>query len=78
MDYKLQAKLILCEHNAEIMSHTSDASFIGVNDMWEFTLSECAFILTEKMLEGKYNPMEFNSIRNELSKLINDLFIPYA
>ena len=78
MDYKHAAELILCEHTNGVMSCTSDLAFDNISDMWEFTLEECAFILTSKFMEGVYNPMEFNAIRNELSKLINELFIPYA
>lgn len=78
MDYKHQAELILCEHNNGVMSCTSDLTFDNIQDMWEFTLEECAFILTNKLLEGKYSPMQFNAIRNELAKLINNIFIPFA
>ena len=41
-----------------------------MNDMY----SECAFILTEDLLEGKLTPMQYATVRNELGLIIWDLF----
>ena len=74
MDYKYEAKNILYRHSEGVMSCTSDLTFDSVQNMLEFTIQECAWILTDDFLEGKYNPIQFNAIRNELAKLINDIF----
>lgn len=73
MDYKYEAKKILYEHTEAVMS-SATTEFESNEDMYEFTLKECAFILTENLLEGKYNPMQYNAIRNELSKMLWDIF----
>ena len=34
----------------------------------------CSNILTKDFIDGKYTPMEYNAIRNELGKLLWKLF----
>jgi hypothetical protein len=42
--------------------------------MMEDVYENCAFILTNYLIEGKYTPMQFNAIRNELGKMIWNIF----
>lgn len=44
-----------------------------MEDMYE----ECAFILSEDMLEGKLNPLQYAAVRNELGKMIWKIFEPH-
>jgi hypothetical protein len=36
--------------------------------------NNCAFILTSYLIEGKYTPMQYNAVRNELGKAIWNIF----
>jgi hypothetical protein len=76
MDYIYEAHCILYEHCEAVMSSIT-TEFKTNEAMLEFTTKECAFILTEKLLEGKYTPMQYNAIRNELSALLWNLFEPH-
>ena len=72
MDYN-EARKILYEHTSAIMS--ACATEFGSNtEMLEFTTKECGYILTEYLLEGKYTPMQYNAIRNELAQLLWGVF----
>lgn len=76
MDYNHEAKKILYEHSEGVMSCCT-TEFETNEEMLDFMIQECAFILTEKFLEGKYTPMQFNAIRNELSTILNQKFAPF-
>jgi hypothetical protein len=73
MDYKSEAKEILYEHCEAVMT-CATMEFETNRGMYEFTTKECAFILTERLIEGKYTPMQYNAIRNELSALLWGIF----
>lgn len=77
MDYNWEATKILNEHCAGVMS-CATMEFETNEAMLEFTTEECAFILTEYLLEGKYTPMQYNEIRNELSALLWGIFGPHV
>ena len=73
MDYRFEAEKILCEHTSAVMSSAHEDN----QSMLEFTISECGFILTQHLLEGKYTPMQYNAIRNELAPMLWKLFEPH-
>lgn len=70
-----EAFKILCEHNFAVMS-CAHCEFESNQEMLESTTSECAFILTTNLVEGKYTPMQFNAVRNALSELLWKIFEP--
>ena len=72
-DAKAQALDILCEHNTAILSGIH-CEFSSNEDMLDVTTEECAFILTNRLVEGKYTPMQFNAVRNELAELLWKVF----
>ena len=47
------------------------------DELYECMTEECANILTEDFLDGKYTPMEYNAIRNELAKVLWNIFEPH-
>ena len=63
-----------------IMAHTEGVMNCGCyepksnDELCQFMLHECAYILTEEFLEGKYTPMQYNAIRNEVAKILNGIF----
>jgi uroporphyrinogen-III decarboxylase len=46
-------------------------------EMWEFVISECANILTAKMLSGEIDPCLLNETRNVLAEMIDSYFSPF-
>ena len=68
-----EAKSILYAHTAAFISgihyepETADELCCTISE-------ECGFILTERWLEGYYNPIEYNAVRNELARLIDERF----
>lgn len=76
MDYDFEARTVLYEHTNAVMS-SCVTEFKSNLDMLDYTANECAYILTERLLEGKYTPMQYNAIRNKLAKLLWDVFDPY-
>ena len=40
------------------------------NELYETMATECAHILVEDWLDGKYSPMEYNAVRNELASIL--------
>jgi hypothetical protein len=76
MDYVYEAQSILYAHCEGVMS-CATIEFENNRDMLEFMTQECAYILTERLLEGKYTPMQYNAIRNELSALLWGIFEPH-
>ena len=76
MDYKHEAESILYEHTSAIMS-SAHIEFDTNEDMFNFTNEECGFILTKRLLEGKYTPMQYNAVRNELAEMLWSIFGPH-
>jgi hypothetical protein len=76
MDYKYEAQKILCEHTSAVMSSTH-IEFETNEAMLEFTIQECGFILTNYLIEGKYTPMQYNAVRNELAPMLWKIFEPH-
>lgn len=73
MDYAYEASKILCENTNAYMQSVR-AEYTSNRDMMEDMYENCAFILTNYLIEGKYTPMQFNAIRNELGKAIWNIF----
>ena len=76
MDYAYEASKILCE-NTKAYMQSVHAEYDSNRDMMEDMYENCAFILTNYLIEGKYSPMQFNAIRNELGKAIWKIFERY-
>jgi hypothetical protein len=72
-DPEWEAREILMQHSEGVMQ-CGIFEPKGNAELYEFTLQECAYILTTNLIEGKYSAMEFNAIRNELGKLLNKMF----
>lgn len=76
MDYAYEASKILCENTNAYMQGVH-AEYDSNRDMMESMYENCAFILTDYLIKGNYTPMQFNAIRNELGKMIWNIFKPY-
>ena len=73
MDYAYEASKILCE-NTKAYMEAVHAEYDSNRDMMEDMYENCAFILTNYLIEGKYTPMQYNAVRNELGKAIWNIF----
>ena len=73
MDYAYEATKILHENTNAYMQGVY-AKYDSNREMMEDMYNNCAFILTNYLIEGKYTPMQFNAIRNELGKAIWNIF----
>lgn len=73
MDYKHEAMLIICEHTNAYLQAVK-VEYTTNHDMMNDMYTECAFILTSYLLEGKYTPMQYAAIRNELGSMIWNIF----
>ena len=69
-----QAEQIVQEHVHALMCSTSDYDPKSEEDLKDFMLSECAYILTDKLLKGEYTPLEYNAVRNAVTALIHGVF----
>ena len=77
MDINYEARSIIHQHTNAFMSAANYEPESEV-ELLECMLSECAFILTEDFIKGKYKPMEYNAIRNEIAKILNGIFSTIA
>lgn len=73
MNYSYEARKIIHEHTVAMIS-SSEYNPESNEKLLEFMTDECAFILSEHFMDGEYNPMEYNAIRNELARLLWSLF----
>lgn len=64
---------ILCEHTTAMVSGVH-AEYDNTQDMLDCTTEECAYILTSRFAEGKYTPLQYAAVRNELATLLWKLF----
>ena len=76
MDYAYEASKILRE-NTNAYMQSAYVEYDSNKDMMEDMYNNCAFILTNYLIEGKYTPMQFNAVRNELGKMIWHIFKPH-
>jgi hypothetical protein len=77
MDYAYEARKILYESTNAYMRGVH-AEYESNGDMMDDMYENCAFILTNYLIEGKYTPMQFNAVRNELGKMIWNIFKPHV
>ena len=75
IDINYAARNIIHQHTKAFMS-AANYEPESNEELWDCMLSECSFILTEDFIEGKYTPMEYNAIRNEVAKILNGIFAP--
>ena len=73
MDYAYEASKIICEYTNGYLQGII-AHYNSNRDMMEDMYENCAFILTNYLIEGKYTPMQYNEVRNELGKAIWNIF----
>ena len=76
MDCKLEARNIIAEHTEALMKSTCLERETNM-DLYDVMIEGCSYILTEALLEGKYTPMQYNAIRNELADMIWNIFKPH-
>ena len=69
------ARRIIHQHTEAMMS---SVEFCPKNnrELYDEMVDNCAFILTEKLLDGELTPMEYNDTRNELAGLLWKIFEP--
>jgi hypothetical protein len=77
MDYAYEASKIICENTNAYMQGVH-AEYESNRDMMEDMYENCAFILSDYLIKGKYTPMQYNAIRNELGKMIWNIFKPHV
>lgn len=76
-DAEHQAKEIIMEHmNAYL--YGCHAEYANNKAMMDDMYHECAFILTNHMLEGKLTPLQVAAVRNELGEMIWKVFESYV
>lgn len=75
LDINQEAKRIIRDHTEGFMNATQYKPD-DEDELWETMLSECASILTEDFLDGKYTPMQYNDIRNEVAEILLKIFSP--
>ena len=75
MNIEFEARRIIAMHTAGYMASVNYVPE-SMHDMWENMIDECAYILTEKFLDGEYTPMQYNNIRNTMAKMLDDIFEP--
>lgn len=73
IDASFEAVKIIEQHTQDYMR---GASFVptSAEDLYDKMTEECSHILTTNFLNGRYNPMEYNAIRNEIAKILWNLF----
>ena len=77
MDYIYEASKIIYEHTNAYMQGIH-AEYDNNRDMMEDVYENCAFILADYLIKGNYTPMQYNAIRNELGKMIWNIFKPHV
>jgi hypothetical protein len=73
IDAKEYAKNIFVRYTADMISGCV-ADFENNEDLAKHISDELAFILCEDLFAKKINPLEYNSIRNELTHLLDEVF----
>lgn len=73
MDALFHARYIIAKATDDIMCSTSYEPESN-KQLYEFMTEMCSNILAKDFIDGKYDPMEYNAIRNELGKVLWNLF----
>ena len=72
-DPEWEAKDIFMRHSEAVMM-CGRFEPNGNEELYNFTMQECSYILVNNLIEEKYDALQFNAVRNELGKLLNKLF----
>ncbi len=75
-DPEHSAKKIIMEHMEGYLQGCY-AEYDNNQAMMDDVYHECAFILTNRLLEGKLTPLQVAAVRNVLGSMIWDTFKPY-
>ena len=67
------AKNIFIEHTTAMISGCT-TEFEKATELAEYIASEAAYILCDDLFNKKITPMEYNAVRNELTKLLDTIF----
>ena len=73
---EMEAKSILEDHTSAFLNvacHDEDIVAMTIDELFEETYDECAYILTQRFLDGEYNIKEYYLVRNALAKLLDQL-----
>lgn len=70
-----EAEKILIEHTHGVLE-SAKTEFSSNAELLDHVTGECAFLLTSKLLEKKYTPMQYVAVRNALGELLWDTFGP--
>ena len=73
LDAMLTAHKIIAQATDDAMRST-DYEPSNNEMLYEFMTEMCSNILANDFITGKYTPMEYNAIRNQLAKLLWTLF----
>lgn len=73
IDALFHARYFIAQATDDMMRSTSYEPDNN-EELYEFMTEMCSNILTKDFIDGKYTPMEYNAIRNELGKLLWKLF----
>ena len=73
---KTKARQVLCDTTEAFMC-CMRPEYENHQQLHDALVENCAFILTEELLNGELKPMEYNSVRNELAEMLWQLFEPY-
>ena len=69
----IEVRNIISEHISALMQGSS-YNPKSVKQLYDFMIAECSNILTERLINGTYTPMEYNAIRNELASTLWNIF----
>jgi len=69
------ARCIIHEHTEATMN---SVEFHPDNDreLYDYMVEGCAFIISEKFIDGELTPMEYNDLRNEVADILWKIFAP--
>lgn len=74
---KIEAEEILCLHTQEFLTAVSipkdSIAAMYADDMLDIMFDGCANILTERLINGRYNLREYYLVRSWLADLINEI-----
>lgn len=71
-----EAMSVLADHTRaflDVYCPDEDINAMNTEQLFEETYNECARILAQRFLDGKYNIKEYYLVRNALSKLLDKL-----
>ena len=73
MNIEWEAKKILYEHTTSCMS-CGEVEAKSNEELWEFMVDNCGYMVAENLLSGKYTPMQYIAVCNEVGRLLDEIF----